>query len=134
MIQKFVDRFMENKPEIEAKIALAHPSYEDLVRFVVEAISDSEDYGSPDPTRIHAIDDGDYQGTLLYVIADNSYQPSVYWYTMVDYGSCSGCDTLQSICNYDDEAPSASQVADYMTLALHIVQKMREMYGKGSAP
>ena len=36
---------------------------------VAEVVGGSEDYGVPDPERIHTIDDGDYQGTLVFVIA-----------------------------------------------------------------
>ena len=41
---------------------------------------------------IHEIDDGDYQGTLLYLIPFTTYQPTEYEYLMTytDYGSCSG--------------------------------------------
>jgi hypothetical protein len=96
-------------------------------------LNQGDRYGEPDPTRIHQIDDGDYQGTLLFVIAASGYQPSDYWYVKVGYGSCSGCDTLQAIDGYggySDEAPSKDQVDDYMTLALHIIQGLKSMQGE----
>ena len=31
------------------------------------------------------------------MIPEEGYQPSDYWYVRVSYGSCCGCDTLQSI-------------------------------------
>ena len=132
MIQKFVDRFMAKKPEMEAKFSEKHPEqYLEIVKVVIEAIHDPDEYGDIDPTRIHEIDDGDYQGTLLYVIAANSYQPADYWYVKVEYGSCSGCDTLQAINDeWDSEKkPSKEQVKDYMTLALHIVQGIKKLGG-----
>ena len=65
MIQKFVDRFMAKKPEMEAKFSEKHPEqYLEIVKVVIEAIHDPDEYGDIDPTRIHEIDDGDYQGTL----------------------------------------------------------------------
>ena len=128
MIQQFVDKFMEKKPELEAYFKVNKPGdYQDIVKAVVNAISDGE-YNDPDPDRIHKIDDGDYQGTLLFVIAAKGYQPSDYWSVFVGYGSCSGCDTLQSIdeeCY--DETPNDSQLAQYMTLALHIVQGIKKI-------
>lgn len=137
MIQKFVDNFMERKHILAEKFSEKHPnSYEEIVKAVVELIKDDE-YDFPDPERIHVIDDGDWQGTLLFVIASGGYQPDNYWYVKVSYGSCSGCDTLQAIhsgSEWTDEgdyaAPTPSQVADYMTLALHVVQWMRSMQGK----
>lgn len=50
-------------------------------------------------TDIHVIDDGEYQGTLIFLIPFDCYQPSCedYLMTYVYYGSCSGCDTLQAI-------------------------------------
>lgn len=128
MIQKFVDNFMKHKPQIEAALKEKHPDeYKDLVKLVVQHISDPDEYGDIDPERIHEINDGDYQGTLLYVIGQNSYQPSQYWYVKVDYGSCSGCDTLESIRSYDDSPPTQEQINDYMTLCLHIVQGLKLM-------
>lgn len=127
MIQEFVDRFMANKPAIQAVFQQAHPEdYLAVVSTVIQHIVEN-DWEGPDATRIHQIDDGDYQGTLLFVIPEIGYQPHKYYYVMVDYGSCSGCDTLQRIRDYSDLPPTEQQVADYMTLALHIVQKLKVM-------
>ena len=128
MIQKFVDRFMENKEQLAKSFRTKHPdSYKDIVTEVVSLIAEDGEYGEPDKNRIHEIDDGDYQGTLLYVIAANTYQPSDYWYVMVSYGSCSGCDTLKSIREYATDPPTEEKVSEYMTLALHIVQGLKKM-------
>jgi hypothetical protein len=127
VIQEFVDRFMAKKPELEAKFREAHPSgYIDIVKAAIEVVTTAE-YNDIDPSRIHAIDDGDYQGTLLFVIAAKGYQPSDYWSVFVSYGSCSGCDTLQAIHDYGSEAPTDDQVSQYMTLALHIVQELKKI-------
>lgn len=129
MIDKFIERFDLKREEIKEKFRKEPPStYESIVRTVIEAIT-SDDYGSPDPDRIHSIDDGDYQGTLVFVIAAEGYQPSTYWYVKVGYGSCSGCDTLASIRDEGswDEPPTESQVNQYMTLATHILQGLKEM-------
>ena len=126
MIQSFVDAFMAKKKDIEGGFSLKHPEkYADIVRAVVEAIGDDEDYSSPDPNRIHEIDDGDYQGILVYVIGARGYQPSKYWAVLVDYGTCSQCDTLEGIRDSCKTPPTPEQVGDYMTLALHIVQALK---------
>lgn len=129
MIQTFVDRFMAAKPQIEAEWRVKRPDgYGEIVKRVIEAVT-GEQYStdpSPDPERIHSIDDGDYQGTLVFVIAEKGYQPSDYYYVKVWYGSCSGCDTLQAIQGYGDEI-TEEEVAGVMTLALHIVQGLKKM-------
>lgn len=125
MIQEFVDAFI---PKQESLFTETHPEeYIEIVRAVIEAINPDGEYELPDPKRIHQIDDGDYQGTLLFLIAAVGYQPSDYWYVKVYYGSCSGCDTLQSISGYSGEPPSTQQAKDYQTLALHIVQGLKKL-------
>ena len=48
-------------------------NYDDIVRIVIDAIHEGD--GDPNPNAIHEIDDGDYQGTLLFVIPADDYQP-----------------------------------------------------------
>jgi hypothetical protein len=128
MIQEFVKCWDQRKGEIEAKFRVKHPDdYEEIVRAVVEILGDGDSYRKPDPTRIHSIDDGHYQGTLVFVIGADGYQPDDYWFVKVGYGSCSGCDTLEAISGYSDEPPTDEQVSQYMTLALHILQGLKEM-------
>ena len=81
--------------------------------------------------NIHTIDDGDYQGTYIFLIYKNVYQPCAedYIVTCVDYGSCTGCDTLQGIHYYiTSNLPSEEQVEEYMSLCLHMVQHCKFLY------
>jgi hypothetical protein len=128
MIQKFIDIYMARRGEIEVKFLQKHPEdYKEIVSIVVEILQDESEY-APDPTKIHVIDDGDYQGTLVFVIGSQGYQPYWYWYVIVDYGSCSGCDTLEGISRgYEDKSPNEEQIKEYMDLTLHIVQGLKEM-------
>lgn len=129
MIKEFVDVFMNNKDELRDKFATHPKDYKDVVKRVVHVISEKLEARSrtPDPERITEINYGDYQGTLVYVIGDGGYQPSRHWTTVVDYGSCSGCDTLEAIRDmaWNEDAPTEEQINDYMTLALHLIQKMK---------
>ena len=130
MIADFVSHFMEGRGVLEEKFQEARPEgYLEIVRAVVKVLADSKHLGSPDPNRITEIDWGDYRGTLLYIIAANTYQPSTFWATTVAYGSCAGCDILEDIRGYTAELPSQGQVEDYMTLALHIVQRLQVIGG-----
>jgi len=129
VIQTFVTRFDAARPILLAKFSETHPEdYKSIVRTVIEAITtDQYNDDAPDPERIHEINDGEYQGTLVYVIAEKGYQPTTYYVVMVDYGSCSGCDTLERIRSYDDNPPTPEQANEYLTLGLHIVQKLKKL-------
>jgi hypothetical protein len=136
MIQPFVDKFMSQEESIRG--VLKHLSvsfqYRDLVELVIRSIGYEDEYTQvPDPERITEIDHGDYQGTLVFVIAEDGYQPSTYWYVRIHYGSCSGCDTLQAAQDYDwdENVHTDAAVDDYWTLCLHIVQRLKQM-DKGS--
>ena len=119
MLKRFVKAWEERKDEVRASFAAQPPVYyKDVVKAVVSILPHL------DVDRIHVIDDGDYQGTLLFVIAEEGYQPNSYYYAKINYGSCSICDTLQSIKDLEDEE---ERVHQFMLLALHIVQKLRPM-------
>ena len=84
-----------------------------------------------DTERITEVDDGEYQGTLLFITPFDTYQPCHYEYvlTFVDYGSCSGCDTLLAINHFDDaDLPTELQVKEYMKLALDMLQAARPIF------
>jgi hypothetical protein len=129
MIEEFTKAWFENLPKMREKLGSKHPEgYIDIVRAVIEMLSDAGT--SLDPGRINEIDYCQHQGTLLYLICERGYQPSKYWSVKVGYGSCSTCDTLQSIfCGDVAKVPTEMQVSQYMTLALHVVQGIREIGG-----
>lgn len=103
-------------------------SYKDLVYLIVKNIfNNGQDRLNRiwDAEKITEIDDGDYQGTLLFTIPEDTYQPSPHQYLMtyVDYGSCSGCDTLlnvQMYIPYEGDVPDSS-INDFLTLCRDIV-------------
>ena len=106
--------------------------YGELLKKTIELIIDDYGYGLPDHSLLTEIDNGDYQGTIIFIIGGYGYQPSVqdHWHTNTYYGSCSGCDTLQSIlCDYahDGEGFSDGQINDLWTLCLHMIQKMKRL-------
>lgn len=133
MIQKYVDKFQENKNRLSEYLKATpqneYDTYKALLTKTIELCLQEDDdlsWESLDTKRITEIDDGDYQGTLLYLIPHNTYQPTEYDYvtTYVDYGSCSGCDTLLGISNYSWDLPTDNQVNLYLTLCLHMVEHM----------
>ena len=128
MITAFITPFVEAKDEfVSWLLTQDYPSYESLLRKSLELIqgSDGLEYdNTPDPQRIHTIDDGDYQGTLLFVVGATGYQPSNYWLTAVDYGSCSGCDALERAWGYGNDR----NMEGMYLIALHMVQGLRVVW------
>ena len=140
MIKFCLEQWDKNKERLEDRLdgdrKLNSCDYEYLVKLVVNYVLNDEEprYGEDyDSENITVIDDGHYQGTLLFVIPQKTYQPSEYEYLMtyVGYGSCSGCDTLQSIQSWNDEKPTKQQLKDYMTLCKDIVTNMIRPFNSG---
>lgn len=73
------------------------------------------------------VNDGGWQGTLVYIIPEEGYQPREYWYVRVGYGSCSWCDAFLGI--EQGSGTSDEKVDDYMAMSLHVVQGVRRMEG-----
>lgn len=128
MIQEFVDKLVSSREALVEEFQRQRPhSYNALVERLVRLLENEDGaYGeAPDHSRIHVIDDGDYQGTRLFIVGANGYQPSTYWSIFVSYGSCSGCDTFEAI-GYENEVPE-SQAVEYYTLMLHMAQNMKRL-------
>lgn len=102
-------------------------SYEDILKAILDEVINPYTDDKWDSEKIHVIDDGDYQGCQIFVVPMDTCQPSPYQYltTYQDYGSCSGCDLLEGIRNYEHERPTEEQVKQYMMLALHLLQRCR---------
>lgn len=137
MIKSFIKSWEKNKDKLEEYIKTHKQQEYDSYKFLVKLIFDlviNPDVnvcgdGIFDTDEIDVLDHGDYQGTFIFILHRNTYQPCVdeYVYTYVEYGSCSVCDTLQSIHRYDEDEPDENQVEDYMTLCLHLVQHCKPM-------
>ena len=140
MIKYCLKKWNENQEELRQNIAedtkLYDCDYEYLVKKVVDIILNRGDSDWRwDTKHITEIDNGDYQGTLLYLIPADSYQPgeSEYLMTYVGYGSCSGCDTLLNIQDYIScgERPNEKTVGYLMSLCKDIVCNMIRPYNIG---
>ncbi len=140
MIKYCLQKWDKNRKKLEDVLredtTLNSCNYGYLVKLVVENILNDEtnDYCDTwDSGNITTVDNGDYQGTLLFLIPTKTYQPSEYDYLMtyVGYGSCSGCDTLQAIQSWDDVKPTKQQLKDYMTLCKDLVCNMIKPYNTG---
>ena len=110
---------------------LEYLEYKDLVKLTVMFILNDENEWNVN--KIKEIDDGDYQGTLLYLIPEDTYQPnsSEYLMTFVEYGSCSACDTLQTIQCYLDIRSRDKSIDDLMNLCKDLICNMIKPYNIG---
>lgn len=146
MIKFCVEKWEKNNKLLEealrSRTDLNTCGYKTLVEMIVTYIfNDGIDYKGYQfgthtvfrPDRITEIDDGDYQGTLIFLIPTANYQPSAgsYLMTNVYYGSCSGCDTLQGIQGYSEDFLTNRQVADFMILCKDLVQNTIKPYNSG---
>lgn len=134
MIKEFIEKWDKYKNELEEYFKtnkqLEYSSYELIVKALFDIIINKDEEDKFDTENITVIDDGDYQGTQIFILHKDWYQPSVedYVYTNTYYGSCSGCDTLLAIQDWDlEELPSEEQIKEYMTLVLHLLQKCKYM-------
>jgi len=134
MILEFVKQWEERKHLLEEWLTNNMPSsyddiYKKLFSLVITEPLEKYSFKEWDWDRYQCIDNGDYQGTQIFILCDSSYQPSLtdYIFTEVDYGSCSGCDTFYSICEiqFTEELPNKEQVKQFMQLALHMVQQTK---------
>jgi len=133
MIQELIKQWEENKHKLEEYFRTTNQeeyssSYKQIVVKIFElCLPLADGYNGFDLDKMTIIDDGNYQGTQIFIIPIDTYQPGLDDYVMTNtyYGSCSGCDTLQGISSYDYGLPTDLQVKEYMTLALHLVQKLK---------
>ena len=108
MIKYALKKWDENKDVLRNAIQQTEKDkrcfwdYNDIVKLVCRYIF-NENVTDKDPMinvdGITMIDNGGYQGTLLFMMPFDTYQPAEYEYLMtyVGYGSCSGCDNLQRL-------------------------------------
>lgn len=135
MIAYAIEQWNKNKERLKEElkndpfVSNCDVTYLYLVKKVVTTILNDE--VNPllkwDHKAITEIDNGDYSGTLLYLIPRDLYEPdeSDYLITYVGYGSCSGCDTLKSIEVMDSED---ARLKDYMSLCKDIVCNIKKPY------
>ncbi len=137
MLKYCLKKWDENKGFLEQELrtnpTLNDCSYLDLVKLVVNCILNGNNNDKWDAEHITEIDNGDYQGTLLFLIPRDCYQPAEYEYlmTFVGYGSCSGCDTLQAIQEWGEKVLTEQQVKDFMQLCKDLITNMIKPYNRG---
>jgi len=131
MIQELVNQWECNKHKLEEYFKTINQedySYELIVKKIFElCLLKSDDDSGFNISKMTVIDDGNYEGTQIFIIPKDTYSPSIedYVITHTYYGSCSGCDTLEKIRYLSDERQTNETIKEYMTVALHLVQKLK---------
>ena len=125
MEKEIIERWEKGKENLQKYLSTHEientcESYEDLVKVLInECLNYSKDY-KVFSTEFVCIDNGHYQGTQIFVLHYDTYQPNYNDYYIFDneYGSCSGCDTLLGIIGYGstDCFPNEDMVNKLMTL------------------
>lgn len=125
MINEIITKWENNKKNLQGWFAKNHPiDYQQIVTKLFELVINIP-FFKWDIGKMVILDTGGYQGDQIYLIQS---MDGPWMVTHNKYGSCSGCDTLEAICDRDDRKagpPLKHHVEGYMTLALHLVQKMR---------
>lgn len=126
------------KQVLEARTDLNTINWNDLIKLIFECIYnsdyDDDNFDSLDLDNMTVIDNGDYQGTYLYIIPFKTYQPAEYDYLMtyVGYGSCSGCDALLAAQNcLGGHLLTEFQVKDFLKLAKDVICNTIKPYNYG---
>lgn len=134
------ERWDANKDKLRAVFAertdLNTCQYEDLVKLTFETIYNAAVTGLDyklDLTNITVVDNGDYQGTLLFLIPFDTYQPSEHQYIMtyVGYGSCSICDALQASQGWGEGKLTDQQVIGFMDICGDLISNTIKPYNYG---
>ena len=113
------------------------PKYKELVKLVFDIIVNSDEEEFSDnrlwTSHITQIDDGHYQGTLLFTIPFDTYQPEEYEYLMtyIGYGSCSGCDAMQHAYYSHDDEDIEGKVDDIMKICRNLVENTIHPFNNG---
>ena len=71
-----------------------------------------------------------YQGTIIFIIPYNRYQPTEEEYVITHnyYGSCSGCDALMGCQGWGEKVVEESTIKGIMSIALHLLERMKPLY------
>jgi hypothetical protein len=127
MIQRFVDLYMSKADKLRAAWSETEPqSYLEIVQGVVKQLESEDplDDTCPRVSEIIELKFRRFSGDYFYLLPCNRKEGSSVWWVAVEYGSCSACDTMQSI---DLLESKEERLNAYMTLALHVVQEIKQI-------
>lgn len=142
MLKEYVEAWYRNRDKLKTYFETHTQeqyaeNYTDLLKTVIEVvINDPQKVLNVDGLIEH--DSDDYQGDYIWLIPKVNAWPWVwdYMFCYIEYGSCSGCDTLLGIYQGyyetdgefgDGKLPNPQRVRDYLYLSLQLLQNMRPL-------
>lgn len=129
MIKDVIDRWHERKDNL--RTAIAQTRKEDIdYKKLVELIAIHIIGIYPNDLKLQETATNDYQGYNGYMFCDsrNCYSPDGFYTTYAGYGSCSGCDALLAIKDYEEGLPSEHQTDQMLKLCLELVENIKRPY------
>lgn len=147
MIKIIKEKWAKNESKLREKLGkkaekfsdLEEVSYKSLLELTLNTIYNSDLVKGveflADTNNITEVNDGSYNGTIMFLIPFDDTSPSQedYLLTYVNYGSCSYCDTLQRI-KFDleyDYKSTEETVNDLLTLCRDMMVRLIRPYYYG---
>lgn len=141
MIKFAVRKWEENREKLAEELWRDRKdgyTYKELAQKVVSVILNEGEEDKFAADRITQINNGDYQGTLLFLIPEDRYEPEEYEYLMtyVNYGSCGLCDVLEHYNEMEyEEGEGKSRPEDrikgYLSICRALLCNMIKPYNYG---
>ncbi len=136
MIKEFTKAWQENKEElkkyyfdkIQEKNGYYYIDYKEvfknLIEYVINPYLKENRKWALSTENITEIDNGDYQGTKIFITYKDLYQPGYDDYFVANdyYGSCPGCDSLLYALDSDNDETKAN---DLVSLSLGLLESMK---------
>ena len=126
MDKGLAERFLDCKEPIKDALRGAREplTYKRLLEVTLRTMFSDPDYGEPDYEKVTEVCYCGYEGHIVMVVGSGPSSQDSYghWVTVVNYGSCSGCDALEAA-----YGPEPGQTDDLWTICLHMIQGMKRI-------
>ena len=127
MIKDVIDAWNDRKDILRQAIEktfLEDVDYEEMVRLIAIHIIGIEE----DDLLLVKAETDEYQGCICFLFCHDRCSCYGFHTTLAYYGSCSGCDTILGITQYQTGLPRHDQVDELMDLCLSLVQRIKRPY------
>lgn len=137
MLKILLEKWDKNKGLLEEKLRNKpmNYKYKDLVKLTFDTIYNSDKTNYWDKMRIvKTVGGKEYSGDYVFLLnfGHDDEKVETMLITYVEYGSCSGCDTLLRIIEWHEgKKPDENQLKDLMLLCKDIITNTVKPFNKG---
>lgn len=132
-MKEYVRAFINDNTTVRGnyRYTNASVSYEQVLVGALKAMfppryeEDTEQRGVPCHARVTAAAGAGHSANVVLVVGEGGYSCCNYWITVVEYGSCAGCDALEAAFSYKDVEKAEGAL---MRVILTMVQNMRQVH------